>query len=38
MPARQRVLSLPIQLRLLLGAQPNLMTPVLQVVHPVITR
>jgi len=37
-PARQRVLSLPIPLRLLLGAQPNLMTPVLQVMHRVITR
>jgi hypothetical protein len=32
------VLSLPIPLRLLLDAQPNLMTPVLQVVHRVITR
>ena len=34
-PVRQWVLSLPIPLRLLLAAQP---TPVLQVVHRVITR
>ena len=32
------VLSLPIPLRLLLAAQPKLVTPVLQVVHRVITR
>ena len=37
-PVRQRVLSLPIPLRLLLAAQPKLVTPVLQVVHRVITR
>jgi len=34
-PVRQWVLSLPIPLRLLLAAQPKLVTPVLQVVHPV---
>ena len=38
MPVRQWVLSLPIPLRLLLAAQPELVTPVLQVVHRVITR
>ncbi len=37
-PVRQWVLSLPIRLRLLLAAQPKLVTPVLQVVHRVITR
>ena len=37
-PVRQWVLSLPIPLRLLLAAQPNLVTPVLQAVHRVITR
>jgi hypothetical protein len=37
-PVRQWVLSLPIPLRLLLAAQPTLVTPVLQVVHRVITR
>ena len=37
-PVRQRVLSLPIPLRLLLAAQPKLVTPVLPVVHRVITR
>ena len=37
-PVRQWVLSLPIPLRLLLAAQPKLLTPVLQVVHRVITR
>ena len=37
-PVRQWVLSLPITLRLLLAAQPKLVTPVLQVVHRVITR
>ncbi len=35
---RQWVLALPIPLRLLLAAQPQLLTPVLQVVHRVITR
>jgi hypothetical protein len=35
---RQWVLSLPIPLHLLLAAQPKLVTPVLQVVHRVITR
>jgi len=37
-PVRQWALSLPIPLRLLLAAQPVLVTPVLQVVHRVITR
>jgi hypothetical protein len=37
-PVRQWVLSLPIPLRLLLAAQPQLVTPVLQAVHRVITR
>ena len=37
-PVRQSVLSLPISLRLLLGAQPKLVTPVLPVVQRVITR
>ena len=37
-PVRQLVLSLPIPLRLLLDAQPKLVTPVLPVVHRVITR
>ena len=37
-PVRQWVLSIPIPLRLLLAAQPKLVTPVLQVVHRVITR
>ena len=37
-PVRQWVLSLPIPLRLLLAAQPKLVTPVLQVVHRLITR
>jgi hypothetical protein len=37
-PVRQWVLSLPIPLRLLLAAQPELVAPVLQVVHRVITR
>ena len=36
-PVRQWVLSLPIPLRLLLAAQPKLVTPVLQAVHRVIT-
>ncbi|MFN8894453.1 MAG: hypothetical protein ACK5Y8_11915, partial [Betaproteobacteria bacterium] len=34
---RQRVLSLPIPLRVLLAAQPELVTPVLQVVQRVVT-
>ena len=37
-PVRQWVLSLPIPLRLLLAAQPQLLTPVLQVVQRVLTR
>ena len=37
-PVRQWVLALPIPLRLLLASQPKLVTPVLQVVHRVITR
>ena len=37
-PVRQWVLSLPTPLRLLLAAQPVLVTPVLQVMHRVITR
>ncbi len=37
-PVRQWVLCLPIPLRLLLAAQPKLVTPVLQRVHRVITR
>ena len=37
-PVRPWVLSLPIPLRLLLATQPFLVTPVLQVVHRVITR
>jgi hypothetical protein len=37
-PVRQWVLSLPIPLRVLLAAQPELVTSVLQVVHRVITR
>ena len=37
-PMRQWVLSLPIPLRLLLAAQPKLVTPVLHVVHRVIKR
>ena len=37
-PVRQWVLSLPIPLRLLLAAQPELVTPVLQVVQRVIAR
>ena len=37
-PIRQWVLSLPISLRLLLAAQPRLVTPALQVVHRAITR
>lgn len=37
-PVRQWVLSLPIPLRVLLAAQPELVTPVLQVVQRVVTR
>jgi hypothetical protein len=37
-PVRQWVLSLPIALRLLLAAQPELVTPVLQVVQRVVMR
>ena len=37
-PVRQWVLSLPTPLRVLLAAQPQLVTPVLQVVQRVITR
>jgi hypothetical protein len=37
-PVRQWVLSLPIPLRELLAAQPELVTPVLQVVQRVIAR
>jgi len=36
-PLRQWVLSLPIPLRLLLASQPQLLTPVLQVVQRVLT-
>jgi hypothetical protein len=35
-PVRQWVLSLPIPLRLLLAAQPQLLAPLLQVIHRVI--
>ena len=38
MPVRQWVPSLPIPLRVLLAAQPELVTPVLQVVQRVVTR
>jgi hypothetical protein len=37
-PVRQWVLALPIPLRVLLAAQPELVTPVLQVVQRVVTR
>jgi hypothetical protein len=37
-PVRQWVLSLPIPLRMLLAAQPKLVTSMLQVVHRAITR
>ncbi len=37
MPVRQWVLSLPIPLRVLLAAQSQLVTPVLQVVQRVVT-
>ena len=36
-PVRQRVLAPPIPLRLLLATQPKQVTPVLQLVHRVIT-
>jgi hypothetical protein len=36
-PVRQWMLSLPIPLSLLLAAQPELLTPVLQVVQRVVT-
>jgi transposase-like zinc-binding protein len=35
-PVRQWVLSLPIPLRLLFAAQPQLLAPLLQVIHRVI--
>ncbi len=38
LPVRQWVLSLPIPMRALLAAQPQLVTPVLQVVQRVVTR
>ena len=38
MPVRQWVVSLPIPLRVLLAAQPELVTPVLQVVQRGVTR
>ena len=37
-PVRQWVLALPIPLRLLLASRPELLTPVLEVVHRVLTR
>ena len=37
-PVRQWVLSLPIPLRLLLAALPELVTPVLQMVQRLVTR
>ena len=37
-PVRQWILSLPIPLRVLLAAQPELVTPVLQVVQRVVER
>ena len=37
-PVRQWVLSLPIPLRVLLAAQPELVTPALHVVQRVLTR
>jgi hypothetical protein len=37
-PVCQWALSMPIPLRLLLAAQPKLVTPALQIVHRVITR
>ncbi len=38
MPVRQWVLSLPIPLRVLLAVQPELVTPVLQLVERIVTR
>jgi hypothetical protein len=38
LPVRQWALSMPIPLRLLLAAQPKLVTPLPQIVHRVITR
>ncbi len=37
-PARQWVLSFPISLRILFAAHPQLLTPVLQIIHRVIAR
>lgn len=37
-PVRQWVLSLPIPLRVLIAAQPELVTPVLQVVRRIVNR
>ena len=37
-PVRQWVLSLPIPLRILLAAQPQLLTPLLRLIHRVIAR
>ena len=37
-PVRQQVLSFPIPLRFLFAAHPQLLTPVLQIIHRVITR
>ena len=36
-PVRQSVLSFPIPLRILFAAHPQLLTPVLQIIHRVIT-
>ena len=38
MPVRQWVLSFPILLRVLFAAHPELLTPVLRIVHRVIVR
>ncbi len=37
-PVRQWVLSFPIPLRILFAAHPQLLTPVLQIIHRVIAR
>ena len=37
-PVRQRVLSFPIPLRILFAAHPELLTPLLRIIHRVITR
>ena len=37
-PVRQWVLSFPIPLRILFAAHPELLTPVLQIIHRVIAR